>query len=208
MGVNLAPYLVRQRPPAVAFDASHPMQLISVARLARGKGHVYALEALAKLRQQGLFWRYSLVGAGPDTDWIREQVVRLNLADWVTFCGTQDEAAVREMLFSHHLLLLTSVGTFEAAPVCVMEAMASAMPTVTSHIGGTPDMIRHEVDGFLVPQADVEAIVEAINRVYHDPAVLQQMGLQARIRAIAEFDARAQALKLWEALPTPEATAD
>ncbi len=181
-------------------DAEQPLQLISVARLALGKGHKFTLEALAECKKLGYVWRYAIVGSGPDEQAIKQTVQDLQLQDWVDFKGSMGEAGVIDALEKADVLMLTSQGTFEAAPVCVMEAMASAIPTITSIIGGTADMITNAEDGFLVPQGDVAAITQALKAFFERRELVVQLGEQARRRALVQFDYVALGEKLLRAI--------
>lgn len=61
--------------------------------------------------------------------------------------------------------VLASQGEGEAAPVSVMEAMATGLPVICSRIGGTPDMIEDGKQGLLVPPGDTTALVDALRRM-------------------------------------------
>jgi glycosyltransferase involved in cell wall biosynthesis len=196
MGVDTSQF---QGLPRVQND-NQPVRFISVARLALGKGHKFTLEALAECKKLGYSWRYVIVGSGPDEQAIKQTVQDLELQDWVEFKGSMGEGGVIEALELADILMLTSRGTFEAAPVCVMEAMASAIPTITSIIGGTADMITNAEDGFLVPQGDVLAITQAMTAFFEQREWIIQMGEQARKRALIQFDYIALAEKLLRAM--------
>ncbi|WP_330447854.1 glycosyltransferase (plasmid) [Paracoccus marcusii] len=99
-----------------------------------------------------------------------------------------DESRVLDLLRSVDALALSSIGQGEAAPVTVMEAMACGLPVICSRIGGTGDMIRDGVDGFLVPQGDVAAIVDRLRRLQSDPEFAGAMGQAARQSALVSFD--------------------
>lgn len=192
MGVDLAKFEHIQPKKIV----SEPIRFITVARLAWGKGHNYSLEALAQLKQEGIGFHYTIVGGGPHEDDIRHQVTTLSLADNVTFKGTLGQDDVIKALQESHVLLLTSEGTFEAAPVCVMEAMAAGLPTITSIIGGTPDMIDDGKDGYLVEQRNVSEILSRMKTFIENPEILYTMGQNAKKSAWEKFSHHVQAKKL------------
>jgi glycosyltransferase involved in cell wall biosynthesis len=183
MGVD-----VHESKPRV-FRPGGPLHLASVSRLALCKGHRYALEAIRRLRDEGVDVRYSIAGLGPDQPAIEADVARLGLRDRVSMVGPLSEDGVRALLGTADLFLLTSVGLGEASPVAVMEAAACGVPAVCSRIGGTADMIETGVDGVLVDQQDVAAIAAAIRDVSADRDRLRRMGAAARRRAELEFDA-------------------
>jgi glycosyltransferase involved in cell wall biosynthesis len=68
------------------------------------------------------------------------------------------------------------------SPNSVIEAMACGIPTVGYGVGGTGELVRDGVDGFLVPPGDVTALTEAARRVVDDEACRQAAGTCARIR--------------------------
>ncbi len=52
------------------------------------------------------------------------------------------------------------------------------------------EVVTHEVNGLLVQVKDATALANAIERLHLDPVWARQLGLAARVRAIAEFDER------------------
>jgi len=183
-----------------------PFRAVTVARLNHAKGHVYALEAVAELKKSGLPLRYDIAGTGPEEAAIRGHVARLGLESSVSLLGGLAEHQVRDLLVNANAFLLTSFGLGEAAPVSVMEAMASGRPVICSRIGGTTEMIEDGRDGLLVPQQDITAIADALRRLVSSPDLCAELGKQARARALQDFDATANARRLLHcieaALPT------
>lgn len=193
MGVDTKHFTSKERPIHLIED---PFRLLTVARLHVNKGHRFALQAIQRLKVQGVDVRYTIVGDGPAQEDIAREVKSLELSDVVEMVGTKSEADVLRLLQSSDALLLTSVGMGEAAPVAVMEAMACALPVVCSVIGGTRDMINHGHDGFLVPQEDVDAIATCIRQLIDDPELALRVGSAARARAVQTYDSHALAQTL------------
>ena len=81
-----------------------------------------------------------------------------------------------------------------------MEAMSCGLPPVCSIIGGTADMITDGVDGFLVPQQDVEAITAATRTLATNPTRRAEMGLAARSTAQRKFDHNVNARALYDVI--------
>jgi len=175
---------------------SPDFRLTTVARLNHTKGHVYALEAIARLRAEGFELRYRIAGTGPEEAALRAHVARLELGDVVSLLGSLAEHEVRELLLDSDVFLLTSFGLGEAAPVSVMEAMASGCSVVCSRIGGTAEIIANGEDGLLVPQQDVGAIAEAVRSLITSKDLRNRIGSAARRRALADFDAGTNAQRL------------
>ena len=62
-----------------------------------------------------------------------------------------------------------------------LEAMASGLPCVLTPQSGS--MLRDGIDGFIVPEGDIEALKERILTLYQDEELRRRMGAAARQRA-------------------------
>jgi glycosyltransferase involved in cell wall biosynthesis len=172
------------------------IRLLTVARLHRCKGHVLALRAARRLMEQGIDVRYTLAGDGPHRDEIESEVKSIGLVDRVDLLGSVSEDRVLDLMQTHDVFVLSSIGAGEAAPVGVMEAMSCGMPVVCSRIGSTPQMIEDGRTGVLVDQADVDGLVTALLRLARDVKLREAIGREARAYARAHFDSRAGAERL------------
>jgi colanic acid/amylovoran biosynthesis glycosyltransferase len=190
----------RFTPPEKAPGTAGRLELVTVARLANTKGHVYALEAVKRCRAEGLDVRYAVAGEGPHREVIEAKIRELGLGAHVKLLGSLGETEVRELLERSDAFVLSSEGLGEAAPVSVMEAMAIGMPVVCSRIGGTGDMIHDGQDGLLIEQKDVAGFTAAFTRLARDPALRTSLGQAARKQALSEFDYRIMARRLHDTI--------
>lgn len=55
-----------------------------------------------------------------------------------------------------------------------LESLASGTPTVTTNVGGFPDIIINEVSGFLVPKRSPHSIACAVIKIISDPALAKK----------------------------------
>jgi glycosyltransferase involved in cell wall biosynthesis len=164
------------------------LTLVTVARLNPSKGIEYALNAITESKRMGYEITYLIAGEGPYRQVLEELIDKLDLGGSVRLLGTTPENEVIALLHRSDAFVLPSIGLGEAAPVSVMEAMSCGVPVVCSRIGGTPDMISDGVDGFLTPQRDVRALLQAFTTLTDDPILRKTLGENARARAVREFD--------------------
>jgi glycosyltransferase involved in cell wall biosynthesis len=68
-----------------------------------------------------------------------------------------------------------------------MEAMAAGVPSVATDVGGMPEIMRHGVDGLLVPRQDPPKLAEAFKALASDEGLRARMGAAAKTRAEAEY---------------------
>ncbi|MGQ0617755.1 MAG: glycosyltransferase, partial [Acidimicrobiia bacterium] len=71
----------------------------------------------------------------------------------------------------------------EALPLAILEAMAMGLPVVAADVGGVAELVRHGVNGLLVPPEDPAALAAAIDRVLTEPGLAGRLGAAARATA-------------------------
>ncbi|MTD12745.1 glycosyltransferase [Nakamurella sp. YIM 132087] len=146
------------------------IRLLFVGRLSPRKGPQIAVQALARLREQGTPARLDLVGAVfPGYEWfeqeLRETVTGLGLDDAVTFHGFQDD--VWPHLAAADALLVPSQGD-EPFGNTAVEAALAARPVVVSSSSGLDEATAGYGGAHRVPADDVEAWVSAVQQIAAD----------------------------------------
>src|SRR5262249_6333361 len=121
------------------FPKSDVSRLASIGRLeCRVKGQDVLLQALAHPRWKDRKWRLSLVGAGPDRDYLEELIAFLGLREKVDVLGYRSD--IRGVWGDHSLLIMCSHG--EGKPLALTEAMVCGRPAVVSNVGGNAELIE------------------------------------------------------------------
>jgi L-malate glycosyltransferase len=138
--------------------------------------------------------RLVMVGDGPELKPCKDLAHELGVFDRCTFTGTYD--AIWELLPQADVFLLPS--EYESFGLSALEAMACAVPVVSSNTGGLPEVIEDGVSGFLHTPGDTAAMAESIRRLLSDDALARQTGEAARERATSLFR-REALLPVWEA---------
>ena len=64
----------------------------------------------------------------------------------------------------------------------ILEAMAAALPVVSTREGGIPDEVEEGVSGLLCEKANPKALADAIACLLSDPSLRERMGLAGRER--------------------------
>jgi len=74
----------------------------------------------------------------------------------------------------------------EGMPMAIIEALSLGIPVIATRVGGIPDMIRDEVEGFLV-ERNAKAIAKKLTILVNSDRVLASMSNSARKRFLACF---------------------
>ena len=153
--------------------------IVTVGRLVAQKNHELFLRAAQQLASEIPGLRFVIVGDGPLRAALAAQAVRLGIADQVVFAG--ERADVSELLRGASLFWLTS--RWEGLPNVVLEALASGVPVVATDVGGTRELVRSGVDGFVVANEDHDGFVRHSRELLNDAALRQRFREAARARA-------------------------
>ncbi|MBS4191013.1 N-acetyl-alpha-D-glucosaminyl L-malate synthase BshA [Bacillus sp. FJAT-49705] len=97
-----------------------------------------------------------LVGDGPEISVVCRLVTELGINEQVLFLGKQDN--LEELYSISDLMLLLSEK--ESFGLVALEAMACGVPCIGTNIGGIPEVISHEKNGYLCELGDIDIIVE------------------------------------------------
>jgi glycosyltransferase involved in cell wall biosynthesis len=141
------------------------------------------LRALRVLVDGGADAFLVLVGDGPDREPLERHAHELGVARRCLFVGYQNDVA--RFYDAMDVLLLPSVN--EGTPVSVIEALAAGRPAVATRVGGVPDVIRDDVDGFLVAAGDADALGTRLGELARDPERRRQMGSAGQARMLERY---------------------
>lgn len=179
-----------------------PLKLLAVGRFARTKGFDVLLRACALLRDQGLRFKLTLVGAGFQGPVLKALHKRLRLEGVVDMPGFLSHDRLTWLFKSHDMLVVPSVvhssGDRDGIPNVIMEALAHRLPVVATDVCGIPEVIRHGETGLIACQKDPEALARAIANMASDRE--RAVGMAARGRDLVRemFDPAANGKKLFE----------
>lgn len=169
----------RFHPPGPDDVVAHE-HVVTVGRLVRQKNHSLFLEAAARLAARRPSARFTIVGDGPLRADLQRHAEELGIAERVCFAGERTDVDV--LLRQATVFWLTSL--WEGMPNVVLEAMASGVPAVVTDVGGTRELIRDGVEGYVVATGALEPFVEHTARLFEDAAVRHALCSAARERAL------------------------
>lgn len=161
--------------------------VITAAVLVPRKGHAVLLDALARLRADGVALHWVICGDGPSRADIESRVSERGLRKHVTFTGFS--SAVETLLPGADVFVLPSL--HEGLGIAAMEAMAAELPVIASRVGGLPEIVVDGETGLLVPAGDATALADAIRRVAADPTWARLAGQRGCARVRAHFTSAA-----------------
>jgi glycosyltransferase involved in cell wall biosynthesis len=145
--------------------------IVCLGRVEAQKDPFGTMRALALLDQKGFKkWRFAWMGDGPMKAETEKLAKELGLSDRVDFMGLVPWEKVFEVLNTADLYLLYSVS--EGLPRSLLEAMACALPSVSTNICGMPELL---LDEDLVPPQSDELLANKLFEVLRDSERMTKM---------------------------------
>ena len=127
--------------------------------------------------------RLLLAGQGPEEQVYRSLAAEVDLD--IEFHIGLDDVQLHGLYQRAHVVILPSVSRLEAFGLVLVEGMAAGCVPIASDLPGVREVVGQT--GFLFPKGDVNRLASILRSLRDDPALVQQMGDRARIRA-TEFD--------------------
>ncbi|MDY0086976.1 MAG: glycosyltransferase family 4 protein [Coriobacteriia bacterium] len=153
-----------------------------VGSLARWQGIPYMLAAMSE-PQWPADVMLLIAGDGAERDMV-EEAARVN--ERVVYLGKRPYADIPAILCSSIASLVTMTDLCDRAstglsPLKLYEAMACAVPAITTDFPGQAELLRDERCGILIPSEDPKAIADAVEALAADPEEAHAMGARGRI---------------------------
>ena len=128
--------------------------------------------------------RLVVVGEGPEGNMLKVLADSLGLAETVQFAGFH--AHPEELLAEVDILAVSS--DHEQMPLSVMEAMAAALPVVSTDVGDIRSMVAPENHPYIVPLDDSGAsLADALARLTNSRDTMREIGARNAVKARDEF---------------------
>lgn len=156
---------------------------ICFGRLSSEKGIGTLIEAAASLPDLRLL----VAGEGPCREALGELALKLGLKN-AEFLGHVARDKLLELVARARFVVIPSIWP-ENFPYAVLEAFAVGKPVVASRIGGLPEMVEEGRTGLLFEPGDSVALAGKMAYLAANPALVREMGQNARKRVETEFDA-------------------
>ncbi len=155
-------------------------------RIIENKGVLVLLQAIARLREQGV--PATLHICGPKVESFEplyyKTIEELKLQDYV-----QDFGILSEMnAFYHSLDVFVAPSIVkEAFGLSLVEAMCAGCAVIGTDSGAQSSIISSMKNGILVEPNHVDALVEALLTLYRDPELVSTFGQEGRATVLRDF---------------------
>jgi len=168
-----------------------PGRCLAVGRLVAKKAPHLTIRAFAQVRARCPHARLDIIGDGELRKPCEELVRELGLTGAVVLHGAlpHDEVVAelaRASVFIQHSVTAENYD-IEGLPVSILEAMAAALPVVSTRHSGIPEAVIADATGILVEEGDVDGTAEAMAGLIENPDRAAAMGQAGYERLLSSF---------------------
>jgi len=167
-------------------ETEGPVRLLYVGRFNIFKNVETLVAAVGRLSQMDVGeFELDLVGEGEQRPVLERMVSELGLTRRVHFLGWVDRDCIVD--YYRRADIFVTATTWEGMPNTVLEAMACGLPIVGTQASGLGDLVHDDINGYLVPTRDPDALAEALARLIDSGYERRRLGRESRKLAEREF---------------------
>jgi glycosyltransferase involved in cell wall biosynthesis len=159
------------------------------------KGIADFLETARLVLEQNRNVQFVLVGDGINREQYARDAAALGLGDRITWTGMIDDPFGEGVFHAADVVCQFSRWE-EVFGWMIAEAMAHGKPVVATRVGGIPELITDDLNGYLVGRGDAPAMSERILKLVGDPDLRGRLGAAGREVVARKFDLRRNVAQL------------
>lgn len=171
------------------------LTILAVGRLESQKGFDLLISIFSKISSFYPNWDLVIIGEGSLRKQLAQQITEANLEDRIKLIGRVGN--IGDWYDASDMFIMSS--RFEGFPNTLVEAMAYGLPAISFDCETGPnEIIRHEVDGLLVENGDINALKRAMQKLMGNDQLREQ--LSSRAIEVRERFSINKIANMWEEL--------
>ena len=166
--------------PDQATHDDEVIRIISVGTLYWIKNQLMTIRVVVALHEFGYKVEMTLLGDGEDREKIKNAIKANNADSYIFTQGSKKD--VEDYLKKSDIYV--SASKTEGLPLSILEAMACGLPVVATDAGGTRDIVKDGINGFLIEVDNEVEMKEALQQLINNKQLRKVCS--AKSREIAE----------------------
>lgn len=150
-------------------------------RLSKEKGILNLINAFAKCNKGNLY----IAGEGPEKENIEKIIKENNLEDRVKLLGFLDKEQMTDVTRKCKFVVVPSIW-YENCPYSVLETLAIGKPIIGSNMGGIPELVIDNENGFIYNTVD--ELTEKMNVLFENEDLVKQFSKKSKELAKQNYD--------------------
>jgi len=157
------------------------VNILYVGRLEKHKGIHVLINAFKQINNNNI--KLHIIGGGPYEKDLKELAKSDNR---ITFYGKLPNEEVQKFYRESDISVVSSIWC-DNSPVVIYEAFRQGTPVIGSNIGGIPELIKDDYNGFLFEAGNVEQLKEILEGIIENPERLKELSKNA-FKSVKQYD--------------------
>lgn len=136
------------------FETQHPV-FVTVGRLHSRKGHHKLMDAHAQLLKDSFPHKIFVIGDGEEKDNLENQAKKLGVEDTFKLLGS----LLNPYPYVKNADFFIMPSESEGWPLIIADTLILQKPIISTNVGGIPEMIEHQKNGYLINYSTEEIYV-------------------------------------------------
>jgi len=170
--------------------------ILFIGRLTPTKGVQDLLRAFSRVHKNFTDTCLIIRGDGEQKQHLQELSKQLQIKESVIFLDAIQRSKLPQLYAACDIFVLPSLK--EPFGIVLLEAMATSKPLIGSKVGGIPDIIRDNVNGFLFEAGNVNELTSRLSELVIDSKLRTKMGKMGREISLNIFNYKTIAKKTLE----------
>ncbi len=154
--------------------------VLFVGRLYYRKGLEILLRSIPPILQEYKDVKFVISGKGfkKKEEELRKLAKKLEIEEFVTFLGYVPDEKLPDLYAASDIFVLPAL--YENFPFAILEAQATGLPVISTKVGGIPEFLIDNENGFLVDPGDSMQLTQRILALLQDPNLAEKLGRRGR----------------------------
>ncbi|MDF2013285.1 glycosyltransferase family 4 protein [Priestia megaterium] len=168
------------------FTRNNPAPVgLFLGRLGQRKGTYDLICSIQELKEHGINAKFYFAGDG-EIDQVKQLIHEYELESVINILGWVDSDQINELLEKVDFLVLPSYN--EGLPMAILESMNFGLPIISTYVGGIPEVIINNDNGYLINPGDIDNLTKALTSLLTNKQLRLEMGRKNREIIINRFD--------------------
>jgi len=180
-GINIPKQIPNE---VVDAEKTKKFTLLNLGRLEAQKNQTFLIDLAKELKERNLSFKLIIGGAGRLETVLQKKISKLKVDDVVELEGFVEQPL--SFMAKGDVFLLPSL--WEGFGYVLAEAAVCKKPIIAFDLSSNPELVINGKTGFLTQPENINEFADAVEKLYNDPTLLQQMGENGNQHIQSNFD--------------------
>ncbi|MCD6149962.1 glycosyltransferase family 4 protein [bacterium] len=153
-------------------------KIICGSRITPRKGFQSMIQAIKIFKEKGFCVKLEIIGEGNEKEDLEKLVIKLGLKSEVEFLGIIKHSDLLKYYQNANVYVSTSLN--EGMSNTMLEALSAGLPVIATQTGGTDEMVKDGINGFVIKTNDPADLVAKIEKIRQDFKLEKKMSFESR----------------------------